>query len=104
MLLTPIPLSQTVTLSRTPSPSSVKYFVDGPIDNISMSLETYDISQSALEFFHILWSCPNGHLGQDLSFGGFAFTLMLPKLLNSYLVTVREKLRQSSSSPNGLKI
>src|SRR6218665_3334915 len=30
MLLTPSPLSQTVTPSRTPSPSSVTYFMDGP--------------------------------------------------------------------------
>ena len=32
MLLTPLPLSQTVTPSRTPSPSSVTYFMDGPCD------------------------------------------------------------------------
>src|SRR6218665_155806 len=32
MLLTPLPLSQTVTSSRTPSPSSVTYFMDGPIE------------------------------------------------------------------------
>ena len=31
MLLTPLPLSQTVTPSRTPSPSSVKYFMDSPL-------------------------------------------------------------------------
>src|SRR6218665_115101 len=30
MLLDPSPLSQTVTPSRTPSPSSVTYFMDGP--------------------------------------------------------------------------
>src|SRR6218665_1048143 len=30
MLLDPLPLSQTVTLSRTLSPSSVTYFMDGP--------------------------------------------------------------------------
>src|SRR6218665_456087 len=30
MLLDPLPLSQTVTPSRTPSPSSVTYFMDGP--------------------------------------------------------------------------
>src|SRR6218665_949771 len=30
MLLTPSPMSQTVTPSRTPSPSSVTYFMDGP--------------------------------------------------------------------------
>ena len=28
--LDPLPLSQTVTPSRTPSPSSVTYFMDGP--------------------------------------------------------------------------
>ena len=31
MLLTPLPLSQTVTPFRTPSPSSVTYFMDGPL-------------------------------------------------------------------------
>jgi len=32
MLLTPPPLSQTVTPSRTPThPSSVTYFMDGPV-------------------------------------------------------------------------
>ena len=31
LLLTPLPLSQTVTLSRTPSPSSVTYFMDDPL-------------------------------------------------------------------------
>ena len=31
MLLTPSPLSQTVTPSRTPSPSSVTYFMDSPL-------------------------------------------------------------------------
>src|SRR6218665_2563109 len=30
MFLDPLPLSQTVTPSRTPSPSSVTYFMDGP--------------------------------------------------------------------------
>ena len=30
MLFNPLPLSQTVTPSRTPSPSSVTYFMDGP--------------------------------------------------------------------------
>ena len=29
--LPPLPLSQTVTPSRTPSPSSVTYFMDGPL-------------------------------------------------------------------------
>jgi len=31
MLLDPLPLSQTVTPSRTPSPPSVTYFMDGPL-------------------------------------------------------------------------
>ena len=50
--------------------------------------------------------CPNGHLGQDLDFGGFDFTgtLMLPELLNTKLGTVREKLGQTSSLPNGPQI
>src|SRR6218665_1061026 len=38
-------------------------------------------SQSALEFSPI--HCPNGRLGQDLGFGGFAFALKLPELLNT---------------------
>src|SRR6218665_1057751 len=42
-------------------------------------------AQSALEFFPI--HCPNGHLGQDLGFGGFAFALKLLELLNTNLVT-----------------
>jgi len=29
--LDPLPLLQTVTLSRTPSPSSVTYFMNGPL-------------------------------------------------------------------------
>src|SRR6218665_318081 len=33
-----LPLSQTVTLSRTPSPSSVTYFMDGPISVTSHAL------------------------------------------------------------------
>ena len=33
MLMNPLPLSQTVTPSRTPSPSSVTYFMGGPKDN-----------------------------------------------------------------------
>ena len=37
MLLIPLPLSQTVTLSRTPSPSSVTYFMDGPYVKIISS-------------------------------------------------------------------
>ena len=34
MIFTPLPLSQTVTHSQTPSPPwSVTYFMDGPVDN-----------------------------------------------------------------------
>ena len=46
-------------------------------------------SQSALEFFLI--HCPNGRLGQDMGFGGFAFALKLPELLNTNLAAVRAK-------------
>src|SRR6218665_1888786 len=47
--------------------------------------------------------CRNGRLGQDLGFGGFAFALKLPKLLNTNLPTVRAKLGQTSSFPDGPK-
>src|SRR6218665_1324816 len=59
-------------------------------------------SQSALEFFPI--HCPNGRLGQDLGFVGFASALKLPELLNTNLPTVRAKLGQTSSFPNGPQI
>src|SRR6218665_2949601 len=41
--LDPLPLSQTVTPSRTPSPSSVTYFMDGPTIHICIhtSIHTY---------------------------------------------------------------
>ena len=58
--------------------------------------------QSALEFFPI--HCPNGRLGQDLGFVGFAFALKLPELLNTNLAAVRAKLGQRSCFPNGPKI
>src|SRR6218665_1683894 len=48
--------------------------------------------------------CPNGRLGQDLGFGGFAFSLKLPELLNTNLQTVRAKLGQRYSFPNGPQI
>src|SRR6218665_1356630 len=51
-------------------------------------------TQSALEFCPI--HCPNGRLGQDLGFGGSAFALKLPELLNRNLVAVRAKLGQTS--------
>ena len=54
------------------------------------------IAQSALEFFPI--HCQNGRLGQDLGFGGFAFALKLPELLNTNLPTIRAK-GQTSSFP-----
>ena len=59
-------------------------------------------TQSALELGPS--HCPNGRLGQDLGFGGFAFALKLPELLNINLPTVRAKLGQTSSFPNGPKI
>ena len=37
MLLDPLPLSQTVTFSRTPPPSSATYFMDGPRVNFLQS-------------------------------------------------------------------
>src|SRR6218665_1045812 len=48
--------------------------------------------------------CPNGRLGEDLGFGGFAFALKLPELLSRNLPTVRAKLGQTSSFPNGPQI
>src|SRR6218665_2888154 len=48
--------------------------------------------------------CLNGHLGQDLGFGGFVFALKLPKWLNTNLLTVMAKLGQTPSFPNGPRI
>ena len=48
------------------------------------------LTQSALELGPS--HCPNKRLGQDLGFGGFAFSLKLPEWLNTNLVTVRAKL------------
>src|SRR6218665_143419 len=48
--------------------------------------------------------CPNGRLGQDLGFGGFAFALKLPELLNTNLPTVMAKLGQTYSFLNGPQI
>src|SRR6218665_2949917 len=59
-------------------------------------------TQSALEFCPI--HCPNGRLGQDLGFGGSAFALKLPELLNRNLAAVRAKLGQTSCFPNGPQI
>ena len=47
-------------------------------------------TQSALEFCPI--HCANGRLGQDLGFGGIAFALKLPELLNRNLAAVRAKI------------
>src|SRR6218665_3443050 len=60
------------------------------------------LSQSALEFCTI--HCPNGRLGQDLGFGGIAFALKLPELLNRNLAADRTKLGQTSCFPNGPQI
>ena len=69
------------------------------VGSLPMSAMT---SQSALELSPDQSShCPNEHLGQDLGFCGFAFAIMLPKLLKTNLVTVREKLGQTSPCPNG---
>src|SRR6218665_1722051 len=59
-------------------------------------------TQSALKFCPI--HCPNGRLGQDLGFGGFAFALKLPELLNRNLAAVRAKLGETSCFPNGAQI
>src|SRR6218665_1227586 len=58
--------------------------------------------QSPLEFCPI--HCPNGRLGQDLGFGGIAFALKMPELLNTNLAAVRAKLGQTSCFPNGPQI
>src|SRR6218665_4127914 len=47
----------------------------------------YEPTQAALEFCPIHF--PNERLGQDLGFGGFAFALKLPELLNRNLAAVR---------------
>src|SRR6218665_3426774 len=60
------------------------------------------LPQSALELCPI--HCPNGRLGQDLGFGGFAFALKLPELLNTNLAAFRAKLGQTSCFPNGPQI
>src|SRR6218665_697140 len=59
-------------------------------------------TQSALEFCPI--HCPNGRLGQYLGFGGIAFALKLPELLNRNLAGFMAKLGQTSCFPNGPQI
>src|SRR6218665_3776300 len=41
MLLTPFPLSQTITPSRTPSPLSMTYFMEGPTIHTYIHIHTY---------------------------------------------------------------
>ena len=62
----------------------------------------YVNTQSALELGSS--HCPNGRLGEDLGFDGFAFALKLPELLNRNLAAVRAKLGQTSCFPNGPQI
>src|SRR6218665_4017887 len=77
--------------------SSVSYRA---VVGVSESVTTEAMmAQSALEFCPI--HCPNGRLGQDLGFGGIAFALKLPELLNGNLAAVRAKLGQTSCFPNG---
>src|SRR6218665_689717 len=79
-------------------------------ENSRLELMTYigpiykHTPQSALEFCPI--HCPNGRLGQDLGFGGIAFALKLPELLNRNLAAIRPraKLGQTFCFPNGPKI
>ena len=59
-------------------------------------------AQSALELGPS--HCPDGRLGQDLGFGGFAFAPKLPELLNTNLAAVRAKLGQTSCIPIGPQI
>jgi len=54
MLLTPLPLSQTVTPSRTPSPLSVTYFMDGPYWRLEESLPTQSRLLMYLCFYTVL--------------------------------------------------
>src|SRR6218665_2611482 len=70
--------------------------------NDASESDNIGLSQSALEFCPI--HCPNGRLGQDLGFGGIAFALKLPELLNRNLAAVRAKLGQRSCFPNGPQI
>jgi len=64
-------------------------------------IQCFLLPQSALELGPS--HCPNGRLRQDLGFGGFAFALKFPELLNTNFVTVRAKLGQTSSCPNDPK-
>src|SRR6218665_597112 len=73
------------------------------VQNLALNLNSLKMtSQSALELGPS--HCPNGRLWQDLGFGGFAFALKLPELLNTNLAAVRAKLGQTSCFPNGPQI
>src|SRR6218665_3963411 len=69
--------------------SQTSRFVSVPSQNPERSRRG-DSAQSALEFCPI--HCPNGRLEQDLGFGGFAFALKLPELLNRNLAAVRANI------------
>src|SRR6218665_985059 len=72
-------------------------FITGPSSTQqTFFMETRNaLPQSALELGQS--HCPNGRLLQDLGFGGFAFVLKLPELLDTNLPTVRAMLGQASS-------
>ena len=55
--LDPLPLSQTVTLARTPSPSSVTYFMDGPKCLNFTSRSTVLSLSSVLNIYEQLCNC-----------------------------------------------
>src|SRR6218665_2535946 len=78
--------------------SQTSRFVSVPGQNPERSSRRRLASQSALEFCPI--HCPNGRLGQDLGFGGFAFALKLPELLNRNLAAVRANILFPQWAPN----
>jgi len=58
--LSPLPLSQTVTPSRTPSPSSMTYFMDGPLPWESKQFQILQTNWSATWHYRFLvlgWHC-----------------------------------------------
>src|SRR6218665_3074312 len=104
MLLTPSPVTNCHALSD-PLPLERDVLYGWSRYCIVLHLYIYIAllsAQSALEFCPI--HCPNGRLGQDLGFGGIAFALKLPELLNGNLAVVRAKLGQTSCFPNGPQI
>src|SRR6218665_828965 len=52
-----------------------------PTSNFGGTVPPVPLPSQHWNFFPI--HCPNGRLGQDLGFGGFAFALKLPELLNT---------------------